>query len=223
MTRSREARWVRAWRRRCAAVRSGASRDDGMTLIELTVGMVLMSVFMAMFTGAILMMNNAMNTSQAINDAASQVNSAFLQLDETARSASYISTPGISNGSWYVEMRSLDRTGQQICTQLRVDTTAKQLQSRTWTVVNAVASTPSAWLPIASGITNGGAAAGSTTQPFALKPTLGTSALFQQLVVTLVPPAGPGTSATPAGSSFTVTALNSTLPAPTGVCQLVRP
>lgn len=214
---------ARAWRQRCASVAQRLHRDDGMTLIELTVGMVLMSIFMAMFTGAVLMMTSAMNTSQAINDAASQVNTAFLQLDKAARSASYISTPGISAGSWYVEMRSLDRNGKDLCTQLRVNPTAQQLQSRSWTVVNAVASTPSAWLPIASGITNGGVASGSATQPFALKSTTGSSALFQQLVVTLVPPPGPGMSPSTAGSSFTLTALNSTLPVPAGaICQLAR-
>ncbi|MEO5831753.1 MAG: type II secretion system protein [Nakamurella sp.] len=212
-----------ARRVRWAALRERLRRDEGMTLIELTVGMVLMSIFMAMFTGAVLMMTNAMNTSQAINDAASQVNTAFLQLDKTARSASYISTPGISGGSWYVEMRSMDRNGKDLCTQLRVNPTAQQLQSRSWTVVNAVAATPSAWLPIASGITNGGVASGSATQPFALKSTTGSSALFQQLVVTLVPPPGPGMSSSTAGSSFTVTALNSTLPVPAGaICQLAR-
>lgn len=226
MTRRRRDPGADGFRRRWAAVRSDARRDDGMTLIELTVGMVLMSIFMAMFTGAIVMMNNAMNVSQAINDAASQVNTAFLQLDETARSASYISTPGVANGSWYVEMRSLDRNGQQSCTQLRVNGAAKQLQSRTWTVVGTAPSpTNPPWIAMASGITNGGAAAGSATQPFSLKSSIGTSALFQQLVVTLVPPAGAGVSSTSPATSFTVTALNSTLPVPSGaVCQqLGRP
>lgn len=198
-------------------------RDDGMTLIELTVGMVLLSVFMVMFTGAILMINKAMNTSQAVNDAASQTNTAFLRLDEVVRPASYISTPGRSTTSqnWYVELR-YTYTGTETCTQLRVERTSQQLQSRSWTVVNAVASPPSTWSPLASNITNGNAAAG-ISQPFALAATTGTgnsSKLFQQLSVTLAPPPGPGISTGALEPSFTVTALNSVLPAPTtAICQ----
>lgn len=211
-----------AVRRHVAALRRRLRRDDGMTLIELTVGMVLMSIFMAMFTGAILMINRSLNTSQAINDAASQVNTAFLRLDETARSATYISAPGTTTSGSYVEMRSLDSSGKDMCTQLRVATASQQLQSRTWRVVNNVATTPSAWLPIASGITNGAVTTG-TTIPFVRTTTSGAN-LFQQLTVTLMPTAGAGISTSSAASSFTVTALNSTAGAPTStVCQLTRP
>lgn len=196
-------------------------RDDGMTLIELTVSMVLMSIFMAMFTGAIVMLTSAMNTSQGINDAATEVNTAFTQLDEIVRAAAYVSTPGKSaaSGNWYVELRTT-YTGTETCTQLRLDRTTQQLQRRTWTVVNSVPSPVGVWRPIASGFSNGAAVAGASTQPFALVATAGTSKLFQQLVVTLVPPVGPGRTAATAGSSFTVTALNSTLPVPTAsICQ----
>ena len=112
---------------------------------------------MAMFTGAIVMMNSAMNKSQAVNLTASQLNVAFLNLDDMVRYAAFISTPGKGkSGDWYVELRSTNR-GAEVCSQLRVDIAAQQLQRRTWTVVNTVASTPSAWVPIASGISDGGA------------------------------------------------------------------
>ncbi|WP_111765158.1 PilW family protein [Nakamurella deserti] len=212
-----------AWRRRCRALRDEARRDDGTTLLELTVGMALMAVFMVIFTGAIMMMFNAMKTSQTVNNAAAQVNTAFLQLDESVRSASYIGTPGQANGSWYVEYKSLDSTGQDQCTQLRVTTADQQLQSRTWRVVNATPTAPSAWRPIASGVSNGAGAAGTRDQPFVLGAGAG-STQFQQLVVTLVPTAGPGATTATRGTQFTVTALNSVLPAPaTNPCAQVRP
>ena len=63
------------------------SRDDGTTLVELMVGMVLMSIFLAMFTGAVVMMNGAMNKAQAVNQSASQLNAAFLNVSTTVQYA----------------------------------------------------------------------------------------------------------------------------------------
>lgn len=216
---------------RAARLRRRMSQDEGTTLVELMVGMVLMSVFLAMFTGAILMLSGAMNKSQAINLSASQLNVAFQNLDRAVRYASAISTPGTgTSGDWYVELR-MTNTGTEVCTQLRVDIAAQQLQSRTWKVVNAAATTPTTWLPISSGITNGGAPSG-VTQPFRLPVPLAVpatirlgldapaNALHQQLTVNLASPAGSGTAVTTSSSSFTFTALNSVLPAPTSpICQ----
>jgi type II secretory pathway pseudopilin PulG len=200
-------------------LRQRMSRDDGTSLIELMVGMMLMAIFMGMFTGAVVMMNNAMNKSQAVNLTASQLNVAFLNLDNTVRYAAFISTPGVgTSGDWYVELRVTD-TGAEVCTQLRVDIASQQLQRRTWTVVNAVASTPGAWAPISSGISNGGAVSGASTQPFYLLPALANT-VFQQLTINLISPSGSGSSLTNSTSSFTFTALNSIIPAPTApICQ----
>ncbi len=218
LTRSRFG-YLGAWNRRrpsrskAARLRRRMSPDEGTTLIELMVGMILMVVFMAMFTGAIVMMNSAMNKSQAVNLTSSQLNVAFLSLDDTVRYASFISTPGKGkSGDWYVELRSTNR-GTEICSQLRVNTAAQQLQRRSWTVLNTIASTPSAWVPIASGIT-ARAADGGLTQPFALVP-LRANASSQQLTVTLVAPSGSGSSLTNSTSSCTFTALNSVVPVPT--------
>jgi type II secretory pathway pseudopilin PulG len=200
-------------------------RDEGTSLIELVVGMVLMSIFGGLFTGAIVMMNNSMNKSQAVNQSSSQLNQAFLTLDKTIRYASAISTPGLGTATpneWYVELRST-YTGTAICTQLRVDDATKQLQSRTWTDAGPTA-TASAWLPLASNVTNGTAAPGASTQPFFLVPSLANTR-FQQLRVNLISPAGSGVSLTTSLSSFTFSALNSIIPVPTtAICtQQVRP
>ena len=50
--------------------------------------------------------------------------------------------------------------------------------------------------------------------PFALVPPRANE-VFQQLTITLVSPAGSGSSLTTSTSSFTFTALNSVIPAPT--------
>lgn len=205
-----------------ARLRQRMSRDEGTSLVELMVGMTLMVVFMGMFTGAVVMMNQAMNKSQAVNLSATQLNVAFLSLDKTVRYAAAIGKPGqgtSGSGDWYVELR-VTNTGAEVCNQLRVDIVSQQLQSRTWTVVNALASTPSVWVPISSGVSNGAAVSGAATQPFYLVPVLA-NAVFQQLTVNLISPAGSGSSVTNSVSSFTFTALNSTVPAPTApICQL---
>ncbi len=185
------------------------------------VGMMIMSIFMSMFTGAILLMNDAMNKSQAISLSSSQLNIAFQNLDNTVRYASAIGVPDKgSDGSWYAEFRSI-YTGTEICTQLRVDIASQQLQRRTWIVVAGVAPVPTAFVPISSGITNGAAVSGPTTQPFYLVP-LAANALSQQFTVNLISPAGPASSVTTSASSYTFTAMNSSLPVPTSpICNEV--
>lgn len=192
--------------------------DEGTSLIELVVGMMLMAVFLGMFTGAIVMMNNAMNKAQSVNLTASQLNTAFLDLDNTVRYAAFISTPGIgTSGDWYVEMR-VTNTGSEVCNQFRVDIASQQLQRRVWTVTSAAASTPGDWVAISSNISNGGAAAGPN-QPF-LPVTPAPNSSYQQLTIQLVSPAGSGSSLTNSASTFTFTALNSVVPAPTTpICQ----
>lgn len=178
-----------------------------------------MAVFLAMFTGAVVMMNNAMTKSQAVNLTATQLNVAFASLDNTVRYAAFISVPGVgTSGDWYVEMR-VTTTGAEVCTQLRVDIPSQQLQSRTWPVTNGVAAAATVWAPISSGISNGAAAAGASTQPFYLVPAAG-NAVLQQLTVNLTAPAGTGQSQTVSTASFTFSAANSVVPAPSGqICQ----
>ena len=186
--------------------------DAGTSLLELIVGMGIMVVFMAMFTGAIVMMNNTSQKAESLSQTSSQLNQAFLTLDKTVRYASAISTPGQgTSGDWYVEMVSPDGVGQK-CTQLRVDVTAQQLQQRTWIVGQALTDGP-AFTPIASTITNGTAASGSSDQPFALKPQNADIA-FQQLTINLVAQYGINSNKTTSRSSVTFTAVNSTVPPP---------
>jgi Tfp pilus assembly protein FimT len=193
------------------------SDDAGTTLLELVVGMALMAIFMGIFVGAMVSMTSAQSKTTSVAQTSQNLDQAFLSLDKTVRYAAAISTPGTGSpsGDWYVEY-STTTTGAQVCTQLRVDISTKELQRRTWTVVNSAASGLTGWTPVASEISNGTATAGSN-QPF-VRVTPGASAEFQQLTITLASLAGPKNAGTTSGTSFTITAVNSSLPATT-ICQ----
>ena len=191
-------------------------------MIELMMAMVLMTMCGALFVGSVVGLNRTTGKAQAATDAATQTNQAYRVLDEMVRTAAAVTAPGKgAGGNWYVELR--DTTGgSETCIQLRLDITSQQLQRRSWPATNAAAVT--AWRPIASGFTNGGAAAGATDQPFVL-PTPTPTAKHQRLTIYLVARAGNPPSITTTRSSFTLTALNSALPPPSGtVCrQVARP
>jgi hypothetical protein len=194
--------------------------DAGTSLAELIIGMALMALFMAIFTGAVVTMAKTGNKVEAVSLSNSQTNQAFLRLDKTIRYATNITTPGVSTtGTWYVEIDTTN-TGQEVCTQLKVNKATQQLQQRSWNVTNSVAQTASAWTGMASYITNGGAAVGSATAPFSTPPSpTGVSSPFQRLTITLVASYGnpqPTTNQT----QMTFTALNTPTVAPqTTPCQ----
>jgi type II secretory pathway component PulJ len=197
--------------------RDAFARDDGTTTMELVVGMSLMAVFMIIFTASITSMYASANKAESLNNSSGQLNQAFSRLDKEVRYASSLTTEGIgTDTNWYVEFLTTN-TGTPICTQLRIDTTANQLQQRTWTVTgasgNTTASGLTTWVPIANGITNGGATAGAADQPFTFvpaNPTLNS----QQLKIYLAAKAGASTSATTSVTSLTFTAVNTDLNTP---------
>ena len=187
-----------------------------------------------MFTAAVIVLNQATNKTEAVNLTFAQLNQAFLNLDKTVRYATAISTPGCggglapvcngtTSGDWYVELRSTTSTGLEQCTQLRVDITTQQLQQRTWFPAAPTTTAPN-FIPLASGITNGAVATGSTDQPFALV-TPGVTVPYQQLTINLVAVSGSAsTQATTSRSKSTFSALNSSIPPPTSpFCQLWQP
>lgn len=191
------------------------SGDDGTSLVELMIGMMLMLIFMGMFTSAVVMMNTAMNKAQAVNLSSSQLNVAFSNLDTTVRYAAAISRPGQGlSGDWYVELRTTN-TGVEVCTQLRMNVADSQLQRKTWTV--GVVSAP-LFVPLASGLTVDATLSDPSTKPFFLPPA--GNAVVQQLTFNLQSPAGNASAQTTSVSTFTFTALNSTVPVPTSpICQ----
>lgn len=165
--------------------------DEGITLIEVLVALVLMSVVMAVFTGAIIKIYHVNGREQSTTDAQAQVNVAFIRLDRELRYAAGVSTPGTVAGDPYVEYLTTN-TGASVCTELRLHTVSgvSQLQWRRWTQP----SQPGAFGPLVVGVT------GST--PFTVHPADATYA-FQRLEVNLT--AGTGTTRQ---SDVTFTALN---------------
>jgi type II secretory pathway pseudopilin PulG len=196
-------------------LRSRCGPDDaGTTLIELVVGMVIMSIFMVIFTGAILTMTQTVNKVQTLTTSTTQINQAFLRLDKLVRYAAAITTPGQSaGGDWYVEIDS-SNTGTETCTQLRVD--SQQLQLRSWPATSVA---PAAFVgaPIADNIANA-----STDPPFTVPgASVGASTSpFQRLQVTLRATA-PSTATSTNRSQMTFTALNSSAAATSNssICQ----
>lgn len=206
--------------------------ESGTSLVELLVGMTIMGVFMAMFTGAMLLMSRTVNSVEAATITSRQVTTAFLTLDGEVRYATGISNPtwDSSAAGWHVEFSStqIDRstspaTPTTTCTQLR--TTSSQLLQRTWKIDSnnaAIVGSGTAWRPLASRLTPASIAQSAT--PFVLS-TSGASGL-QVLTTTLAATvSNPGTATSYSTSSFT--ALNSVSTGgpvdPTTVCQQVAP
>ena len=191
-------------------------------MVELIVGMGIMTICGAIFLGSAVTLSRVTAKTQSVTTSASQTNLAYLKLDRSVRYASAISQPGRdSAGNWYVELRDTT-SGDEVCTQLRLNNSTKRLEQRTWrTDTTPVVAT--AFRQISTGFTNGTAAYDASTagdQPFFLDPATNT-AIHQKLTITLVSAAGTtGTSST-SRSSFTLTALNSTGSSSESICQQV--
>jgi prepilin-type N-terminal cleavage/methylation domain-containing protein len=186
------------------------ARDDaGVTLIEVVVGMSIMSIVMAVFTVGILQTYRSVNKSTSLSTAQSQINIAFLRLDKEIRYATSISQSGQSGGDWYVEYLIKDRTGTATCTELRLDS-AGQLTRRTW----PDGSTPRPWKdwpPLVSDI--GTVGRDAEDAPFSFPPSdaVNDKAAFQRLRVRLEARSGAGDTATSTQTDVTFTALNAPL------------
>lgn len=200
-----------ALRRRLRRIR--ADRDRGTSLMELVVGMTIMSIFMAIVTVAVIQMFSAINTVQAVENSSTQLNTAFDRLDKQLRYATAIDQEVFVSGNWYVAFESVGPTTPlTTCTQLMIGTIGSSLQSqlseRTSTLVDstgAVIATPTwtDWTPLAAGVS-----AASTDRPFTV-PQPVVSSQLQQLDLNLQATDGTGASARTSFSRFTFTALNS--------------
>lgn len=197
--------------------RSGTRSDRGVTLMELMVGMTIMTIFMAMFTGAVVMMYNSTSKTEAIGDTASQLSMVFSRLDKSVRYASAITFPNAvsADGNWYVKWQGLASDGTQQCTELQFDTSDHQLKQRTWLITS---NPPPSFTPIASNVY---VAADASTNPdhWPFRQVTAVGLNYQLLGVYLVAEtsgrAGPTTSI----SDVTFTAFNASLTAPTaGQC-----
>jgi Tfp pilus assembly protein PilV len=171
--------------------------EAGLTMIEVVVSLTVMTVLMLICTTGLLQVYRSVNATESISTAAAQVNTAFLRLDKEIRYASGISTPGVVSGNPYVEFETAN-TGTTVCTELRLNVTAHQLQRRSW----PQGGSPGSWLPMASQV--------SASTPFTVSPADSTMT-SQRLRVRLVATAGTGGSTATARTDVTFTAMNTSL------------
>jgi type II secretory pathway pseudopilin PulG len=194
-----------------------------MTLNELLITMAILSVLTSLATAALVQVYHAINRTDSVSSAQTQINMAFVRLDREVRYARGISDPAQVGSDWYVEYL-LGITGVDTCVELRVLTSGSQLQRREW-VKGASPLVPSAWTTLADGIT--------ATTPFTVADpntnTL-TGNRFQQMTVAVTSTAGVGrtdNTATGKGgavreTSVTFTALNATAADSSSTCIEAR-
>jgi prepilin-type N-terminal cleavage/methylation domain-containing protein len=193
--------------------------ESGFTLLELMVALTVMSIFLTMFTTAIVQVFRSTNLNEATWTAQTQLSIAFLRLDKQIRYASAISTEGTVTGDPYIEYLTTG-TGTPICTELRLDQTAAQLQLRTWTQGSLPTMTP--WLPLVSDVQVSPDPVPPVTpplpKPFAMLPADATFN-FQRMWLVLVATSGGADTQATRTINITFAALNTSLlsPSPT-VC-----
>jgi prepilin-type N-terminal cleavage/methylation domain-containing protein len=184
--------------------------DAGLTLIEVMVAMVLMSVVTVIATAAITEVYHSVNESEHSAEAQAQVTRAFARLDQEIRYARSISTPAVLGGDYYVEyLMNVDNV--DTCVELRLLTSTNDLQRRQW-AKNVTPPAPTSWVTLAAVVTAGA----PFTTISADKDGL-TGFRFQRLRLTVSAVLGGGTgggSFTTGGSTrqtdVTFTALNAT-------------
>ena len=113
--------------------------DDGTTLMELMIGMVIMTILMTICTTAIVTMFAGTGKTQAVANSAQQLNTAFVRLDDQVRYATSIDQPtpdGLSVA--FLRITSTSAGTTRTCLQLRIQTVAGtsqlQLMERSWPV-----------------------------------------------------------------------------------------
>jgi prepilin-type N-terminal cleavage/methylation domain-containing protein len=188
------------------------SEDDGFSLMETIVAMVIFSIFMSTAMAAIISIMNSTHKSQSLTDGAAQLENAFQRLDHQVRYADAVNQPGPGTNGTYVEWHTqATSTTPQTCAQLKYDPTAKTLSERTWLPGAAVVAATS-WILVANNIVN------TASQPpfaqIATKKVGGTTTLLahQQLVLDLFSRPGGQIKKVTNQSEITTsfTALNST-------------
>ena len=186
---------IRALRRRLASGRPAG--DGGLTLIEMVVAIVVLSVVMTLFTGAMIQIYRNVNKTEALSGVQTQLNTAFLRLDKEIRYASAISTQRTSGSDYYFRFL-ITNTGASTCVELKLDGAAKKLLRRQWAhTAGTPAVTP--WLPLASSVT--------ATNPF-LTSNSGDSYAAPSVRIRMRVTTGATTDASSRATDMTFTAQN---------------
>ena len=153
--------------------------DEGLSLIELVVAMMIFSVVLAVYFGALISMANTTTQARTSVDASDALRATFHALDRQVRYATAINRPVKGGtGAWYVEFEAtnLPVGPPNMCYQWRLDPTSNVLSYRTWDESGV---TVAAWQGVAWNVAAPGAGS-----PFVFAMAAGTS-LAQKLTVNL--------------------------------------
>ncbi|MFC4058204.1 PilW family protein [Planomonospora corallina] len=224
-------------------LRARPAGDAGISLVEVMVSLSVLGVFMAVFTAGVLQVYRAVDTTEAVASAQSQLHVAFQRLDKEIRYASWISEPSRPiRGRRYVEFAAKDPVTKEEtrCGQLLLDLDRGVLQLRRW----EAGSPPAERAPgetLASYIATDGLAAeppsGGAEPPFTLQkagstPDRGNGSAvgadfapdFQRLELHLTARVGTGEKSGAANLDVSFTALNTSRDTPaTHKCSEGRP
>lgn len=212
--------------------------EEGFTLIELMVTMVIMALVAVMVLVSIVNVMTQQNQAASLDQTASQVGLAFITLDKEIRYAATLDCPygwtgspgdscatappdasAVPSGDYALTFYSAwtaATLGHAQCTEVLYDTTKGQLEQRTWDAASS-ASTATGWSTIASGL--------STTPSqavFSVPSSTSASLIRQQVTVSLTSSSAHSVPAVSSTAQVTFTAINSTTATPpaTPACPL---
>ncbi|WP_432522477.1 PulJ/GspJ family protein [Kineococcus sp. SYSU DK006] len=139
--------------------------DEGMTLVETLVGMLIFSICFAVFVAGLQLMVRDTNRTQQVSDATDQMRKAFQAMDLEARYAESVNAPAVVDGAWWVEFRDpIVDGGNPRCTQWRYAVSSGLLEERSWDSTQPAGST---WRTLATGLsTDAALLTDATRQPF---------------------------------------------------------
>lgn len=180
--------------------------DSGFSLIETIVAMSIFGIFTSLVMTALISMLNSTQKSTSLHDGTASLENVFQDLDHQVRYANGVGPmKTLGTNKFFVNWQSqATDTSPLTCTQLRLDTTARTLSSRTWQPGAAlVAASP--WRLLATNVGK------DTSQPAPFQVNFGGVLRHEQLKVNLVSPplGGSAAKSTTSQINATITALNS--------------
>lgn len=203
-----------------------STSEDGFTLVELMVSMVLLVVVSAVSIAAVNLMFKDVRLQQAQSDNLDGGRKAVAVMDRQVRYADFINPPGATaDGSQWVEWRqsSVDPSDAPTCYQWRWDKPSAQLLFRSWQQVSdASVKNVTSWNPRATGVgplTVGGVTRSIFALPAATDPATGALKRTQLTLSFLSTHGSPKFST---DTQVTLTALNTStsgLSSAAPVCQ----
>ncbi len=139
--------------------------DQGITLVETLVAMMIFTICFGVFISGLLVMVRDTSRTQDVVDASNEMRKAFSTMDTQARYAESVNQPGVVGNSWFVEFRDpIASAGNPECTQWRYDVSTGTLSTRSWDSTVVVTSP---WTVLARGLsTDGALLTDATRQPF---------------------------------------------------------